>query len=105
MAGTNFKEITFNEAAKKLVGLKKSGPVKTGAHCKTRWTGMKSTYNAIEKYRSRSGCHWDNDHGAGIHGGSAEAMWKEFIAIKSNASMKLFKNSGWRFLNKMQQLL
>ncbi|KAG1822046.1 uncharacterized protein BJ212DRAFT_1297295 [Suillus subaureus] len=37
MAGTSFKEATFNEAAKYIESLRTVGPVKTGAHCKNKW--------------------------------------------------------------------
>ncbi|KAG2103074.1 uncharacterized protein F5147DRAFT_580616, partial [Suillus discolor] len=106
LAGTNFKEPTCNEASLKIAGLKKSGPVKMASHCKVKWAGLKSTYNAIEKYCNRSGCHWDRDRGASIQGEAAvESVWSEFIQASSGKSMKLFKNTGWRFYSKMEQIL
>jgi hypothetical protein len=37
MAGMNFKEVTFNKAAKYIESLRTVGPVKTGVHCKNKW--------------------------------------------------------------------
>ncbi|KAG1803051.1 hypothetical protein EV424DRAFT_1351628 [Suillus variegatus] len=105
LAGTNFKEATYSETALKIAGLKKSGPVKTASHCRVKWAGLKSTYNTIEKYRNRSGCHWDSDHGASIQGEAAESVWSEFVQSSSGKSMKSFKNTGWRFHSKMEQIL
>ncbi|KAG2052384.1 hypothetical protein BDR06DRAFT_887936, partial [Suillus hirtellus] len=102
--GTNFKEPTFNEAALKIARFKKSGPVKTASHCKVKWAGV-STYNAIEKYCNRSGCHWDSDHGASIQGEAAESLSVSRQQSSTGKSMKSFKNTGWRFHSKMEQIL
>ncbi|KAG1842825.1 hypothetical protein C8R48DRAFT_765561, partial [Suillus tomentosus] len=98
IAGTTFKDETFHEAAKKLVGLQKQGPDKDM---------LKQIYNAIERYRNnRSGCHWDNVNGASIQGEAAELQWNQFItANNSNKVMKPFKNNGWRHWQKMSEIL
>ncbi|KAG1786692.1 uncharacterized protein HD556DRAFT_1530908 [Suillus plorans] len=107
IAGTTFKDETFNEAAKKLVGLQKQGPDKDMAQCKRKWQALKQIYNAIERYRNnRSGCHWDNVNGANIQGEAAELQWNQFItANNSNKVMKPFKNNGWRHWQKMSEIL
>ncbi|KAG0692149.1 hypothetical protein DFH29DRAFT_779771, partial [Suillus ampliporus] len=80
LAGMGFKETTFNEAAKHIESKRTHGPVKTGVHCKNKWILLKQTYNVIETYRNRSGCHWDNERGANIQGPAAEAVWEEYIS-------------------------
>ncbi|KAG2147922.1 hypothetical protein DEU56DRAFT_730559 [Suillus clintonianus] len=83
MAGTSFKEVTFNEAAKYIESLRTAGPVKTGAHCKNKWAMLKQTYNAIKSYQHhKSGCHWDNERGANIQGPAAEVVWEEYVSRK-----------------------
>lgn len=43
---------------------------------------IKSIYTAIETYRSQSGFHWDNDHGANIVGDAADTVWKAYLKTK-----------------------
>ncbi|KAG0698590.1 hypothetical protein DFH29DRAFT_1002677 [Suillus ampliporus] len=105
MAGTNFKDTTFNEAAQHIASKRTHGPLKSGAQCGNKWGSLKLTYNAIKAYHSKSGCHWDNEHGANIEGPAAEAVWEEYIAKKSNAALKLFKTIGWSYHSKMEQIL
>ncbi|KAG2034775.1 hypothetical protein BDR03DRAFT_869403, partial [Suillus americanus] len=66
---------------------------------------LKTTFQAIWVYHSKSGCHWDNEHGANIKGPAAEAVWKEYVSKKSNSAMKPFKNNGWPFYSKMEKVL
>jgi hypothetical protein len=40
IAGTTFKDETFHEAAKKLVGLQKQGPDKDMVQCKRKWQAV-----------------------------------------------------------------
>ncbi|KAG1836428.1 hypothetical protein C8R48DRAFT_838809, partial [Suillus tomentosus] len=105
--GTTFKDETFHEAAKKLVGLQKQGPDKDMVQCKRKWQALKQIYNAIERYRNnRSGCHWDNVNGTNIQGEAAELQWNQFItANNSNKVMKPFKNNRWRHWQKMSEIL
>ncbi|KAG2369307.1 hypothetical protein BDR07DRAFT_1267752 [Suillus spraguei] len=80
MAGVTFKEATFNEAAQQIMSKRTHGLLKTRAQCKNKWTLL--TYHAILAYRSRSGCHWDDEHGANINGPAAEAVWEEIVSKK-----------------------
>ncbi|KAG2067664.1 hypothetical protein BDR04DRAFT_837473 [Suillus decipiens] len=105
MAGVTFKEVTFNEAAQQIMSKQAHGLPKTGAQCKNKWTLLKLTYHAILAYCSRSGCHWDDEHGANINGPAAETVWEEIVSKKSNIHLKPFKNSGWPFYLKMEQIL
>ncbi|KAG1753363.1 hypothetical protein EDB19DRAFT_1903020 [Suillus lakei] len=106
MAGTSFKKVTYNEAVKYIESLRTVGPVKTGAHCMNKWGMLKQIYNAIESYRHhKSGCHWDNEHGANIEGPAAEAVWEEYVSRKPNFPMKSFKNCGWPYHSKMEEIL
>jgi len=49
IAGTNFKEVTYNEAAGKIANHRTHGPVKTKAHCRTKWGSVcyRSHHSAI----------------------------------------------------------
>ncbi|KAG1721645.1 hypothetical protein EDB19DRAFT_1917172 [Suillus lakei] len=95
MAGTSFKKVTYNEAAKSIESLRTVGPVKTGAHCMNKWGMLKQIYNAIESYRHhKSGCHWDNECGANIEGPATEAVWEEYVSRKPNFPMKSFKTAA-----------
>ncbi|KAG2337271.1 hypothetical protein BDR05DRAFT_952723, partial [Suillus weaverae] len=105
MAGTNFKEVTFNAAAQEIASKQTSGPPKTGAQCKNKWGSLKLVYNAIEAYCNKSGCHWDNNHRANIEGSSAEAVWDEYVSKKTNALLKPFKTIGWPYFSMMEQIL
>ncbi|KAG2093527.1 uncharacterized protein F5147DRAFT_657422 [Suillus discolor] len=87
IAGTTFKDETFNEAAKKLVGLQKQGPDKDMVQCKRKWQA-------------------DNVNGANIQGEAAELQWNQLITTNnSNKVMKPFKNNGWRHWQKMSDIL
>ncbi|KAG2351455.1 hypothetical protein BDR07DRAFT_1501396 [Suillus spraguei] len=83
MAGVTFKEATFNEAAQQIASKRTHGLPKIDCHC----------------------CHWDDEHGANINGPAAEAVWEEIVSKKSNIHLKPFKNSGWPFYLKMEQIL
>ncbi|KAG2370329.1 hypothetical protein BDR07DRAFT_1370871 [Suillus spraguei] len=79
MAGVTFKEATFNEATQQIASKRTHGLPKTGAH--------------------RSGCHWDDEHGANINGPAAEAVWEEII------SKKIFIEPDWHYVFKVQYTL
>ena len=36
-------------------------------------------YTEIEKYRSKSGFHWDNEKGAGIEGNDAGSVFDTYV--------------------------
>ncbi|KAG2339627.1 hypothetical protein BDR05DRAFT_950967 [Suillus weaverae] len=76
MAGTSFKKVTFNETAKYIESLRTVRPVKTGAHS------------------------WAN-----IEGPATEAVWEEYVSRKPNFPMKSFKNCGWPYHSKMEEIL
>ncbi|KIK40436.1 hypothetical protein CY34DRAFT_39543, partial [Suillus luteus UH-Slu-Lm8-n1] len=103
MAGTDFKEITFNVAAQKIASKQTSGPLQTRAQCKNKWGLL--VYNAIEAYCNKSSCYWDNEHGTNIEGSSAEALWDEYVSKKTNALLKPFKTIGWPYYSMMKQIL
>ncbi|OJA19056.1 hypothetical protein AZE42_13555 [Rhizopogon vesiculosus] len=107
IAGITFKNSTFAEAAVKIAGLKTSGAVKAMIHCKRKYGDLKSKYNAIDGYTRLSGRHWDNNRGAAIQGDTDETAWTQFLANapKGSAVMKQFKNCGWKFYDKMDQIL
>ncbi|KAG0701560.1 hypothetical protein DFH29DRAFT_1000100 [Suillus ampliporus] len=106
LAGTTFKITTFNLAAAKITNKKTLGPMKTGVHCKNKFSSLKLHLNKINYWHNRSGCHWDNMHGTNIQGPSAEEEWTSYInSNKSNAIMKDHKNAGWEYHEKMEQIL
>ncbi|KAG1778079.1 hypothetical protein EV702DRAFT_1196498 [Suillus placidus] len=106
MAGTSFKEVTFNESAKHIESMRTNGPLKTGGHCKNKWLSLKQTYNTIETYQNnKSGCHWDNERGANIPGPAAEAVWEDYVSRKPNIPLRQFKTCGWPYYSKMEEIL
>ncbi|KAG1863202.1 hypothetical protein DFJ58DRAFT_725099 [Suillus subalutaceus] len=105
LAGVTFKDTIYNQAAIEIASKRTHGPPKTGEQCKSKWGMLKTTFQAIRTYHSKSGCHWDDEHGANIDGPAAEAVWKEYVGKKSNSPMKPFKNNGWPFYSKMDQIL
>ncbi|KAG1806381.1 uncharacterized protein HD556DRAFT_1436348 [Suillus plorans] len=106
MAATSFKIDTFNKAATAIEAqnIRTQGIMKTGAHCRNKYTSLKAAFNQINKYRNKSGIHWDPEIGANIQGRAAEDAWSAYLTNPANAGMKQFKN-GWRFYAKMEQLL
>ncbi|KAG1805324.1 uncharacterized protein BJ212DRAFT_1304109 [Suillus subaureus] len=96
----------FNKAASTITAknIRMHGPIKTGVHCRNKFTSLKGSFNQINKYCHKSGVHWDPQIGANIEGTAAEGAWTSYITNLSNAGMKQFKN-GWRFYAKMEQLL
>ncbi|KAG1888101.1 hypothetical protein F4604DRAFT_1916016 [Suillus subluteus] len=121
LAGATFKDTIYNQAAISITSKRTHGPPKTGEQCKTKWGTLKTTFQAIQVYCSKSGCHWNDEHGANIEGPAAEAVWKEYVgkklcanialiftetdALQFNSPMKPFKNNSWPFYSKMDQIL
>ncbi|KIJ63751.1 hypothetical protein HYDPIDRAFT_52170, partial [Hydnomerulius pinastri MD-312] len=63
---SNFKDTVYNAAVNLFIPLLSAGAFKSSAVITRKWTSLKQTYNAILTYQDKSGCHWDNVHGAGI---------------------------------------
>src|ERR1700728_3230259 len=40
VGGTSFKEASYTAAAAHISSLHSEGPIKTAAHCRTKWTGV-----------------------------------------------------------------
>jgi hypothetical protein len=81
----------------------------------------------IQTYRGLSGCHWDNESGAGIEGEAAAAVWGSVIGqkvhrliknciiffydslllwfIQAYRGMRPFHNSGWPYFAKFESIL
>ncbi|KAI6038467.1 hypothetical protein EDC04DRAFT_2549217, partial [Pisolithus marmoratus] len=62
----NFHQTTYANAADHICPLLISGKIKDGRNVLIKWGVLKQTYNAIMTYHSKSGEHWDNEHGANI---------------------------------------
>ncbi|KAG1865995.1 hypothetical protein F4604DRAFT_1928301 [Suillus subluteus] len=102
LAGAAFKDTMYNQAAIEIASKRTHGPPKTGEQCKSKWG---TVHYFILIAAIVSGCHWDDECGANIKRPAAEAVWKEYIGKKSNSPMKPFKNNGWPFYSKMDQIL
>ncbi|KAG2097515.1 uncharacterized protein F5147DRAFT_777969 [Suillus discolor] len=81
------------------------GPAKTVKMVKSKWASLKSIHHAIDKYRNQTGTHWDSANGAGIHGPAASAVWDSYVALSSNSHMRSFRNTGWPYFEKMQEII
>ncbi|KAG2364753.1 hypothetical protein BDR07DRAFT_1278880 [Suillus spraguei] len=106
--GGNFKIVIFNEAAKAIAPKRAQGPLKTGKMCPTKWTSVRCyhIYNAIDKYCKQSGINqWHPEYGANIQGEAAAAVFDAYVQQKSNSAMCPFRNCGWVYLERMQEIL
>jgi len=78
---------------------------------------FRKTFTEIEEYRQRSGCHWDNDLGAGIEGEDASSVFKDYVkvcslyssplfmtnlALQTHPHMRHFNNKGWEYYHLVQ---
>ncbi|KAG6372386.1 hypothetical protein JVT61DRAFT_7849 [Boletus reticuloceps] len=88
----SFKEATYNAAAAHIGPYFNGiGCVKTGKMVASKWSSLKTIYNAIKSYRiHRSGLGWDNENSAGIQGVDAANVWDTYIERKTNAAMEPF---------------
>ncbi|KAG2071225.1 hypothetical protein BDR04DRAFT_1016563 [Suillus decipiens] len=104
--GGNFKMSTFNGTAKAIAPKRLQGPQKTGKMCQTKWTSLKHIYYAIDRYCKQSGINqWHPEYGANIQEGVAAAVFDAYVQQKSNSAMHAFRNSGWIYLKRMQDIL
>ena len=136
--GGGFRENTFHAASQAIRHLHVSGKIKDAKCIATKWaavrppspihpistdkhsTKLKATYNAIQTYRSKSGVHWDDEHGGNIQGAVATATWDEYMSrkvripstlvsthahdIQGNKHMKEFRNKGWPYLAMVEEI-
>ncbi|KAG1831729.1 hypothetical protein EV424DRAFT_1314042, partial [Suillus variegatus] len=106
--GGNFKQQVFSSAAEyinnhEMLQSTQAGPLKTAKSTRNKWTSLKNTFHAIEKYRNQTGVHWDNETGGGIEGPSAATVWTSYT--KANNLMRPFCNKGWEHYEKMQTII
>ncbi|KAG2139143.1 uncharacterized protein EDB93DRAFT_1253068 [Suillus bovinus] len=81
------------------------GLAKTIKMVKSKWASLKSIHHAIDKYCNQTGTHWDNANGAGIHGPAATTVWDSYVVLSSNSHMHPFRNTGWPYFEKMQEII
>ncbi|KAG2357389.1 hypothetical protein BDR07DRAFT_1297909 [Suillus spraguei] len=82
----NFKQQVLSSAAEYINNHETlqstwAGPLKTAKSTQNKWTSLKNTFHAIEKYRNQTGVHWDNETGAGIEGPAAVTVWTSYIKV------------------------
>ncbi|KAG1882182.1 hypothetical protein F4604DRAFT_1921905 [Suillus subluteus] len=81
------------------------GPAKTIKMVKSKWTSLKAIHHAIDEYCNQTSTHWDGANGAGIHGPAASAVWDSYVALSSNIQMRPFRNAGWPYFERMQEII
>ncbi|KAI6033624.1 hypothetical protein PISMIDRAFT_113865, partial [Pisolithus microcarpus 441] len=98
----NFHQSTYANAAGHICLLHVSGKIKDHKNVSIKWGAIKQTYNAIITYRSKSGKHWDNEHGANISGALAGENWSKYVT--GNALMRPFHNKGWEYIDFLEDI-
>ncbi|KAG1802675.1 uncharacterized protein HD556DRAFT_1303970 [Suillus plorans] len=106
--GGNFKTKVLADAADHInsdedLAATRMGPPKTAKSVRNKWTLLKSTYHAIEKYCNQTGVHWGNENGGGIAGPAATAVWESYI--QKNPLIWPFRTKGWEHYVKMQAII
>ncbi|KAI5997718.1 hypothetical protein EDC04DRAFT_2612515 [Pisolithus marmoratus] len=81
-----------------------AGKIKDHRKVLIKWGAIKQTYNAIITYCSKSGKHWDNEHGTNISGALAGENWSKYVAVKANILMKPFHNKGWEYMEYLEDI-
>ncbi|KIK25384.1 hypothetical protein PISMIDRAFT_44374, partial [Pisolithus microcarpus 441] len=89
----NFKSPTYHATALHISQHLTSGPAKSAVMVRNKW---------ISHVR-KSGCHWDNIHGAGVQGKFDGELFE--IYAKNHSLICLFKNSGWEFYKLMLDIM
>ncbi|KZP17789.1 hypothetical protein FIBSPDRAFT_894027 [Athelia psychrophila] len=51
-----------------------------------------------------SGTHWDNNVGTNIIGDAVNHTWESHLTTKAGENMKPFRNKGWKFWNKFEEV-
>ncbi|KAI6004579.1 hypothetical protein EDC04DRAFT_2908110 [Pisolithus marmoratus] len=87
----NQENSTYNSATQYISQFLTSGPPKTGAMVKKKW--VSHIYQDIEGFRGKSGCHWDNVHGAGVQCKLDKEVFESYA--KTHPFIHPFKNCGW----------
>ncbi|KAJ7504921.1 hypothetical protein B0H11DRAFT_1660568, partial [Mycena galericulata] len=103
--GGNYKMTTFNAAKDVLNKIRTRGGLKTAKSCQGKYKALRKTFGIIENIRTNngsSGFTWTEAHGASIDVGTA-AAWAEYV--KQHPDAKPFRNKGWPFLSRMEQLV
>ncbi|KAG2059958.1 hypothetical protein BDR06DRAFT_967500 [Suillus hirtellus] len=111
--GGNFKTKVLADAAEHInsdedLAAAQMGPPKTAKSVCNKWTLLKSTYHAIEKYCNQTGVHWGNENGGGIAGPAAAAVWELYVQLIyywKNPLMWPFCTKGWEHHKKMQAII
>ncbi|KAJ6549720.1 hypothetical protein B0H19DRAFT_951617 [Mycena capillaripes] len=101
--GGNFKMPVFNAAAKLMNSRRTSGGVKTGKGCQNKYTGLRKTLKVVDHLKNHaSGFTYDDENGANI-GIAEQNAWEVYVKVHRDA--KPFRNKGWPYLAKMEQLV
>ncbi|KAI6012945.1 hypothetical protein BKA83DRAFT_4500641 [Pisolithus microcarpus] len=87
-----------------MSGRRRVGSIKDHKNVSIKWGAIKQTYNVIITYHSKSGKHWDNEHGTNISGALAGENWSKYVAVKGNALMRPFCNKGWEYMDFLEDI-
>ncbi|KAJ7898497.1 hypothetical protein B0H13DRAFT_2337430 [Mycena leptocephala] len=101
--GGNFKMPIFNAAAKLMNARRTSVGLKTGKGCQNKYTGLRKTLKVVDHLKNHaSGFTYDDENGANI-GIAEQNAWEVYVKVHRDA--KPFRNKGWPYLAKMEQLV
>ncbi|KAI6123899.1 hypothetical protein EDD17DRAFT_1514320 [Pisolithus thermaeus] len=63
---------------------------------RNKWVShTQKIYQDIKGFQGKSGCHWDNMHGAGVHAKLDGAIFESYA--KTHPLIHPFKNCGWEY--------
>ncbi|KAG1759426.1 hypothetical protein EDD22DRAFT_738670, partial [Suillus occidentalis] len=76
----SFQKTTWHGAATHINAAfpNQRGGEKTTGVCKTKWTNLKATYNAVINIKKTSGFSWSDEHGVGITDAHGDT-WDKYI--------------------------
>ncbi|KAJ6580648.1 hypothetical protein B0H19DRAFT_1328687 [Mycena capillaripes] len=97
--GGNFKMTTFNAAKDVMNKIRTRGGLKTAKSCHGKY---KAVIDALRNNTGTSGFTWTDEHGANIDAATA-AAWDGYVKVYPDA--KPFRNHGWPFLSRMDELV
>ncbi|KAG2160043.1 uncharacterized protein EDB93DRAFT_1261280 [Suillus bovinus] len=100
----SFKNTTFQAAADDINQSfpAQHGGAKTASVCKTKWTNLKDSYNAVINIKKTSGFSWSDELGAGITDAHGD-IWEKYV--KNSPAAKLFKTKGFSHFNTIDQIM
>ncbi|KAF7346961.1 Myb-DNA-bind-3 domain-containing protein [Mycena venus] len=100
--GIHFQTKTYTAAARLLNESRVRGAAKTAKGCLNKFNGLRKTHQVIDHLVNHaSGFTYSEKNGADIDDAS-EAAWASYLI--SHPDAKPFRNKGWPYFDKMEQL-